>query len=172
MTLGEIRREMIEKPTQYLLVSSKIAKSANKKSKRTRKRVENPKQQYVYASQKRTQKTNSNKDSDDKNDDSMDAIYPNDENSNTLTNIPISPMAALAAEAKLFGLIPSMQNCDPPIIDSTADGTNDDIDTNCMYPRIVGKIQVGDDPMIGDDFDDDYTSRVTVRIAKVQCMPT
>lgn len=185
MTLVEIQQEMLAKPAQYISKSIKPKKGTKaSKSRRTRKRVENPKQQYVYAALKQYQTSSSAPPFIDKEDDTRSYNNDNEKNrngkiismenkrdskngpGNTLlpttdpkittstssSSASISSSSAMIAEAKLFGLLPSFQNCDPILSSSSSMLGVDQLEkksNNNYYqqPRIVGKIRVSENEL-------------------------
>ena len=111
ITIGDLRKELLRQPMP--------SAPAKKKSRRTRKRVEQPKQTYVYAAQrKQSQPKNGNTEEDGDSTESTEEVSARDE------FIPL-------VQAKELGLVnPAMQHCDP-IVDT-------------VEPVILGRLQVGD----------------------------
>ena len=118
-TIGDLRKELLENPAKFQ------PQQMERKSKyrRSRKRVENPKQRYLYKSQRvaleregklKTRKTSGDDNTDSSLDDNVGTIDPDRD-----------PLA----QAKEFGLMVGSQHCDPLV-----DG---------IEPRIVGQIRVG-----------------------------
>jgi 23S rRNA (cytosine1962-C5)-methyltransferase len=90
MTIAELRKEMLKDP-QQLKGSPKMKQG----SRRTRQRVEQPQQTYVYAAQRKKMQSS---DEDEK------------ETATTETRDEVSPLV----QAKELGLVnPAMQHCDP-----------------------------------------------------------
>ena len=115
-TLKDLRDEIQQKPTAFLQDTSLPKKKSN--YRRSRKRVERPQQQYVYAKQRRANVTAT-----------ADAAATTGDDSTTTTTAESSVPIALAKE---YGLVnPSAQHCDP-LVDN-------------VEPQILGQIQVGGD---------------------------
>jgi 23S rRNA (cytosine1962-C5)-methyltransferase len=116
-TIGDLRRELLSNPAQFQAATT----ATKSKSRRTRKRVESPKQQYLYASQRlQLQQKPSNPKSE----------AMTEERSDDSTAIPSNSTASAnpdLAFARELGLIPSAQHCDP-----------------CPHeqPKIMGSIRV------------------------------
>lgn len=121
-TLADLARDLIQNPAR-LQPQTEVKK---KKYRRTRKRVENPQQKYLYKSQREylerigelPQKT-----SDEADQESSSRSTP--------TNVERDP----CAQAKAMGLIIPAQHCNPLIDD--------------REPSIVGSIRVGEDTESG-----------------------
>ena len=115
ITIGDLQKELLRNPGAFEDGSNKP-----KKAKRTRRRVENPKQQYMYAAQRIKLQKNGEIDSTD------DTIVDTTTTTTTTLNKAI-------AEAKRMGLVnpAGSQHCDPLV---------DEIE-----PKILGQIRVGEE---------------------------
>jgi 23S rRNA (cytosine1962-C5)-methyltransferase len=121
MTIGDLKKELINNPNYGGGASNEQNKQ--KKTRRSRKRVENPKQRYVYASQrsKESPKEGSNSEDDENNN------TPN--NNNSIANANTQPQSVPILEAKKAGLTnPVNQHCDALVSN--------------VEPEIMGQIRV------------------------------
>lgn len=123
MTFGDLKKELINNPNYGGGASNEQNKQ--KKTRRSRKRVENPKQRYVYASQRGK---SSPKEGSSSEDDENTNNTPNN-NNNSIANANTQPQSVPILEAKKAGLTnPVNQHCDALV-------SND-------RPEIMGQVRV------------------------------
>ncbi|KAL3908089.1 MAG: hypothetical protein SGILL_008614, partial [Bacillariaceae sp.] len=114
ITIGDLKKELLSNTGAQGGAANK-----SKKGRRTRRRVENPQQKYLYAAQRIKVEKRSHEDFDDS--------HKDDEESSS-TNLSNRHMEA----ARSMGLTnPASQHCDP-LVDT-------------VEPEIVGKIRVGEE---------------------------
>lgn len=132
-TIADLRKELLQNPAKYQPdgPASKNKGRKTKAPKRSRKRVENPKQRYVYASQrqaiavenKEVKKPRKSSETDDDLDEEEDYAVAVE----TTETDARSPLV----QAKEFGLLAATQHTDPLV---------DEIE-----PVIVGQVRVGEE---------------------------
>jgi 23S rRNA (cytosine1962-C5)-methyltransferase len=122
VTAGDIRRELLRNPAPFFDALQEASRVSKNKSRRTRKRVDQPQQQYVYASQKQQQQQQQQSkkvnviDASEK---GNDVMIKSDEESNASTKVMTTTDRVNTSTnsdltlAKLYGMIPSTQHCDP-----------------------------------------------------------
>lgn len=120
-TIGDLQKELLKNPSRY--IPDKTEPRNKNKSRRTRQRVENPKQTYLYKSQ-RLALEKAGKLTKRKSDDES-------ETEEDLVAMEKDRLRDPIAQAKEFGLQINAQHCDP-LVDE-------------VEPSIVGQIRVGDD---------------------------
>jgi phosphoglycolate phosphatase-like HAD superfamily hydrolase len=124
ITIGDLKKEILRNPST---LSGTAAANKSKKNKRTRRKVENPQQKYVYAAQRiklEKRKVDDVEGNNNKNDDHDDDTQECSASSQVSSRY--------MEEARRMGLTnPLGQHCDP-LVDT-------------IEPELVGRIRVGEE---------------------------
>ena len=124
-TIGALKKELLRNQEKYAGSTMEKQKKNGRRNKRTRQRTDNPKQRYVYASQRGGESKNDDGSQENDNGDDVERKSPN-------TNISTNKDSIHILEAKKTGLSnPANQHCDPLV--------------ETVEPEIVGQIRVEDD---------------------------
>jgi len=148
LTIADLQNELLQNPARYLADGTSTVTPRQKKRssyKRTRQRVERPKQTYLYKSQRQRQSSSDSED-DESEDSSTNQLASSDGVDRRVLDY-----------AKEVGLQVSAQHCDP-IVARFTDGQNDaQLAVDVEQPRIIGKLCLEESDVVDKD-DDPSTS--------------
>jgi 23S rRNA (cytosine1962-C5)-methyltransferase len=123
ITIKELQEKMLKSPSKYSAMGTEPSRK-KKATRRTRRRVESPKQQYLYASQRSAKQQAV---APAKKDIGKEEGENENENETVFTVDTRNPLL----QAKEFGMVPATQHCDPLV-----DG---------LKPRLVGQIRISEE---------------------------